>query len=706
MKKILITMIIVQNLLLTLIGLKIYDNYMYNKIIYADKSAVLLRNETLNNDDFFEELQKFDSEISITKYMFKENNEVIIYTNDMTLNRNIDTKINKLDSGMFIANYSSGNKKQIDQFYIYPSSLKITIYPIKEVINNGVDGLYYFSHSVHMEDIIQKLNSSGIYAEYYTDFEVSMSELIDEYFELFVSSILLILIVISITIYFTISKMKKISILKINGFSNKQVIYSLMLELQKSLFIVLCMEGLSIFGICLIYQKVDDLSTFLKIYFLMFAFVYLLVGVIVSASIISISKFENNISMMKGKKPYRIVSLVNWGLRLSFLCALLFGIVDLKENVSVLNDQNETINIWENTKNIYAIALKYVGDSRDSQRRLANFYMDLDNEGALLIDAQNYELVEDNMHVYDYNSPGERSLYEANGKSITVNENYLRKNPVMINGNKESVFEQLIFDENVENVLVPTQLKKYEKQLYKSYLEDFYFQKVEVQNIYENGINTSSIDELMLNIIYIDDGYACFPYNDNIGEQEKSGLIVDPVIKIYTKNIDISYAQSFLSRCVFFSYDGNDAYSHILPSIQKNGVSSEIQSVDSIYAIKGEAMARLALRRRYLSLVVVIIMGIFFTTSYLLTSSYFEKNQYQFYIKKINGFTLKQRIGYFLIKVIGVNLIVVLIVSKFLNQYLVIPIGLMILAIDILLVLVISNINDTKNFNKIIKGEH
>ena len=43
------------------------------------------------------------------------------------------------------------------------------------------------------------------------------------------------------------------------------------------------------------------------------------------------------------------------------------------------------------------------------------------------------------------------------------------------------------------NILVPEKLKEYEKEIYKNYRKHFYFQKVEVDNIYNEELGREKI---------------------------------------------------------------------------------------------------------------------------------------------------------------------------------------------------------------------
>ncbi|KAF1299362.1 hypothetical protein BAU15_01570 [Enterococcus sp. JM4C] len=704
MKKLLLIIFSIQVLIWTFIGLKLTSHFVYNNLFFQEKHAVVLRNESLDNDDFFGSLTFENSQTTISKYIFTNENELTIYTNDTTLDGKIPANhhMKELHSKEFVANYSA--KGNLNQFYVYQPGLKITIRPLQDLINVGTDGLYYFSDSANFDSLVKEMNAQNIYAEQYGDAEMSLLSILDDYSEIITCAGLTTLILLSLASYFVISKSKKIAILKVNGYSFTQIIANMARSFKNGGVIVVILGVLGQVVYCLSYGGRQDLPTVVTVYFLLFLLNFLLTSAMFLLVSFLIYRFGTIGSMIKGRKPYKTIQLLNVGLKMIFLAFCLVSVKEIKENVSILNEQYQLMDHWVAAKNVYGIEMKYVGESRDSQQKLADFYSDLDQQGALLIDAQNFDLADGVTPVYEYNAPGERSLYEAAGKSIIVNENYLRKNGVTIDGDEEAVFRKLIYKDNVQNILVPKTLKKYEKLLYQSYLEEFYFKKVEVQALYDENPSNSSIDELKINIIYIDDAQTFFAYTDvNVAE---GGLIINPVISVYTQNIDSSYAASVVSRCVFFEYDGPDSYAHIVPTIQKNKVASEIQSVISIYQEKSELIQSIQKQQAYQSIALLIVGSVFFLTSYLLVSSYFEEKSYKLMIQKVHSYSLVQRIYSFLGKFVALDLVIIGTTAYFCEDSTLFYTGLVIVVIDTLFIFVSSHLQDRKNSNQILKGEH
>ena len=63
------------------------------------------------------------------------------------------------------------------------------------------------------------------------------------------------------------------------------------------------------------------------------------------------------------------------------------------------------------------------------------------------------------------------------------------------------------YDQNTLNILVPEQYKKYEKKIIKNYKENFYFQKVTIDNYFRKNMNKPKNmlkkDKLSIHIIYV-----------------------------------------------------------------------------------------------------------------------------------------------------------------------------------------------------------
>ena len=102
-------------------------------------------------------------------------------------------------------------------------------------------------------------------------------------------------------------------------------------------------------------------------------------------------------------------------------------------------------------------------------------------------------------------------------------------------------------------------------------------------------------------------------------------------------------------------------------------------------------------------IIVLFISNLMIT--YNLIASYYEKNKYKLYIKKLFGYSIlrKNRIlilSLFLIYIAPVTAITILYGNKILLS------GLILILIESVIFIIIDRLIATKSFNSIIKGEH
>ena len=120
-------------------------------------------------------------------------------------------------------------------------------------------------------------------------------------------------------------------------------------------------------------------------------------------------------------------------------------------------------------------------------------------------------------YTYKINVKNKEDLYSPYGRNIVVDKNYLKRHPIKDTMGK-NVINAIEDKENVLNILVPLKFKTYEDIIKSSFKEWFYFQKVEVANIYREAksqnIIEGNVDGLKVNIIYIENGQRLHPIFD------------------------------------------------------------------------------------------------------------------------------------------------------------------------------------------------
>ena len=710
MKKIVGVVLLTLSPLLCLVGLQLLKNASFTNLLYKNNSAILIRADNGEEKLLSYITEKYkDAGVTISRYINVDDKRFVIYTNDFSLDGKIAfTAGNAFDDDNFIANYDSGSDSQLDKFYLFGTDMEITIFPISQInYAAGTNGLYYVN-AAYAEQVINEINDGVGFAELYDNSSINIDSYIANCFEMLISILMITIILILSIVHYMIRKSRKIAILKIQGLSVNMIFKNILNEFifTEILIFIIGLLGLSFYGMW--QYGTSSLLDVFKIYLVSFFLSNLIFIPTLYLILATLKLFGKTVPMLKGEKPYKAILFLHMVLKGIFLFVLLVNCINLAQNLNDLKVELNNLKAWENAKNVYSIRLNYVAESRAADKKLKQLYEKLEQQGAFLIDVENYEMVDEKNHLYDYNAPGEQSYYDPSGRTIIVNVNYLRKNKICTYDNTEPVEDKLVYDDNVRNILVPEKLHIYEDEIKKRFTKDFYFQKVRVENIYNEDLglplNTTSINSLSINIIYIKDGLSHFTYNDYV-ESENGCQIEDPIMVVETGNVDYNYYTSYLSRCVYFKYDGLDAFNYILPAINKTDTLSEINGVLSVYDEHGKMIYNMHVEIDHLITALFVVAVLFLISGYLTVSSYLQEKKYPLYIKKVFGFGLVQRIYIFALLLLGIDLVVLGIVAFWRGGF-VIPIGAAVIAADMILLFAEANHLDKNNFNLIIKGEH
>ncbi len=80
---------------------------------------------------------------------------------------------------------------------------------------------------------------------------------------------------------------------------------------------------------------------------------------------------NTNVSKIKGEKPYTLIMILNYGLKLTFIFVLLFSVHQWNELANELNQKLASLSSWKQTKNMYATSVTFNGE-HDRKNRISN----------------------------------------------------------------------------------------------------------------------------------------------------------------------------------------------------------------------------------------------------------------------------------------------------------------------------------------------
>lgn len=259
--------------------------------------------------------------------------------------------------------------------------------------------------------------------------------------------------------------------------------------------------------------------------------------------------------------------------------------------------------IMSKLENLYKTSINYTGQAEDEaynislSEKMKDFLHDMEEKhNGFVMDAYNYQYVEEeNDYVYNLNELNNVPIeISPNGYSITVSKNYFKYNPILT-AKGEAIDSLIQYDDNIQNILVPEKYADKENEIIKAFKEVFYFEKVEVDNIYREKLglelNHSKLDDLKINIIYVKDNQNYFTFDNEISPKTNN-FITDPIVTIYTENTHCTYAQAYLTQNFYFTEeslkDENGAITSITPLVKKHNLENSIKKVESVYKTFGE----------------------------------------------------------------------------------------------------------------------
>ncbi|MEY8307423.1 ABC transporter permease [Enterococcus faecium] len=637
MKKFIYIGIIVQTILCLYIFFSLYNKFELNNLLYKDKEQMTLLIEDYSKvkspDDQQDYIYKYAKKynVKINKYIFSSDKNLKIYANDISLDNNIK---------IFNHHRNLNKIKSKKDFIWTDKDITVEIKDFSYIPETGISGIYYIesNNSANKTNFINNVKKLGT-VKLTTDFPSKINNrklLFDNYNVLMVWLILLI-INISILLQHLINSNKKISILKVNGWTNNDIVINFLSPIIKTILMTITISVLAILSYFLVH-----FGGFPYIYhFLIFTgfeliSLLLIYSIIITIYILTSTKYRNTIIDIKGKKISNIGVIFNVLCKCIlaiFIILLSANIITAKQNLIKTQSENQYFN---KARNIYATELRFITNDQTEYKPFAENLKKFFNKASLdnqlfMIDSSNYEKFNNGKRMYEMNTQSStEQLISPSGQSIVTNINYFKYNPIKkINGKDIITKKDLVFNDKTLNILVPDKLKKYENIITSEYKKYYGFLK---------NLSTETKDKnTVINIVYVKNNQRYFTYNPNI--EIKDFTIKDPITIIDTGQFDSSFYASWLSHCSFVESVNEDGYNYLLPTIVATKTQPSIQNTISIYNFKAEEINRqknaiFIYTVLTICLIVIQIVNIYFSYQLLL-----RKYMYELYIKKIFGFS-------------------------------------------------------------------
>lgn len=636
MKKKSVVLIIILTILMNIFSFIHINKNLINNLLF-DKTRVTFNfnEKSVLDQNFLNKIIAFsqNKDVEIAQYSFLSHNKIDIYS----------TKKDEYKKISLIPNL------------IFNTDIKV--HNFDEIYNVGFKNLFYFN--TKDKNIIQEFSREfNEYGQIDDDLEseyegssFSLKMLIKYIDADFLSMIpLFIFIFTLILLFYYLNNKKKYLIYDLWGYSKIKIYYFLNKTFYKILLITICLCNIIMIGAIYLCNLTSVLTEFIPIIIILnlvvILFIFLFSIILFSLSFINL----NNRNEKKRLLKIRVIA------SLSKICLFLLIILSFKNlfyEISTLNKNKESLNLWKDTENLYIISGTYSperdGLVRDDElnEKTLKVYQELSKLGKVfIIESLNFErqpiinTKNENLNYnYRMNIKNESELYSPYGKNIMVDKNYLKRNLIKSYSDKKNVMDKIDNNGDVLNVLVPQKFKKYDKSIKELYREWFYFQKVQVYNMYKEArkqpLSKKKIDDLKINLIYIEDNQSYFTYDSYSGDYLNK--ITDPLVTVYTENVDNSVLASTLGVFMFLESDNEYSALKEIKNITQKYNMTELNEISSVYDKKGQQISDIEDKIDRLILNIIVIFLALIMLIIVITYVYYKSYILKVVVKSLYG---------------------------------------------------------------------
>ncbi|WP_100332836.1 bacteriocin-associated integral membrane family protein [Bacillus xiapuensis] len=693
--------------------------YTNNQLIHIDYNN---DERDFKDNELIEHIIQFSKEnnINISKYSFQSETDLNIYSTNIQSDPNIHVKSGEIPTG---ANYLSNknvdsNSNQSGLFSFPLSNWNVHIYDIGQIRNVGLGNEFYLSGASEetIKAFMREFSDYGNISR--VNKNVNSLALINISL-LMVVCLTLIVFLIGL-FYFLIQNRKKMLIQQFWGYSTWRIVLSVPREFFHFFIFIILLLLCGMITFILIFKQTYFFIDYIVMFFLTNATMSLIILIFTMIVTRFIKKFNNAAVNIKGKLPFREIQWISTILK-AVVSIILFGVMSSALlNFQHLSDKVASLEYWNQTKDVFRVQVGVLNSDlnenleadRELNNRLFAFYKEIESKNdAFLIESENFQMIDyfngEPIYQYMQHIVDESEIYSPEGRNIIIDKNYLDINPIH-SVKDASINDQLQNDENTLNILVPKKYKEWEYQIINSYKEWFYFQKVDVKNMYNREIgyqlDETTKEDLNVNIIYTKTGQYFFTFNSYTGDSKNR--IKDPIAVIFNENLDTSNIGALATTSLFFiDKSKGKAFENISPALNKTNVT-EVNNTVSVYNEANDIVAeqQWLLFQQSIGLFITIIFSVILVSTFIW--AHYSANAYQLSLKYLFGYSFwKRNKSIIFISLISNIIAGSLIYLLYRINSLVIAVFL-VLIIDLLVISWLSNYLNKMNINKVIKGEH
>ena len=398
----------------------------------------------------------------------------------------------------------------------------------------------YLVLTSHAQEIASAIQNLGFSVQVDTGLTIYMQQLSPVVY-VFVPAFMFVVSVI----FFSFANGKQNVLRKMEGYGTIHILRNEIRKNQKWVLLSL----LTIIGGMFLIAAVIFRVTYVQFCLFYLRYLVYLIGILIVGGAIAalIVFFQNKAEYVKGKVPKKGMYLTTLLGKIVFLVFLLYSLsIGIRDIIGVIHSLRTLETISERIESYVTIPIYSTSAAlMDFEENYLDFYeLTVEDYTGVLIDAGNYS-----------NSvlTGSNPSIERGQDFITINENYLKFNPIYdLLG---AVIGPELLSETKYNILIPS-TKLYEKDKYVEYINLWY--GMEVNFIEYDGMRSE-----------------IFSYNPGVGS-DSLGRVDQPVVLMFDERLPYAgaYIESYCSQGQYFlkTYT-DDPYRELLPVLEQSGIA-------------------------------------------------------------------------------------------------------------------------------------
>lgn len=693
--------------------MKTQDVEFFNTIeMKSDAFKIYVKNSTVAFDDFLQELKsiqsQYDATIIKTDRIYENGREIIyksgIYEKEFFEGLSIKLTSGRLpaDSNEWLSSIDTKQSKQVGTIKDLFNDTPIIIMPLGDFYSlksNNINGEYtIISNSHNREDILDELSlflnesKDDLISE---DYRVAFGEG-TIYFLTIILSVILLIIFCLMCVFYPISKLKEISVYKLNGYKA----FDIWKSLNKDVLII----PIILFLVSIPLQKIIfptmDLFYFLKLGTIQ---LILFMGAIGLSFLTLITVKRYSISnMLKNFFNFRISLYISYIIKFAIFIGLVFTIPQLSAEVSRMIKEMQVKEAYQAQEDYLTLAsFQLTGDAMqsfmtgDSQfnKNLTNMFMDLTKTAdAGFVQSFWYDTEGLSLFSSEIQMPNEVDTDMDFGYML-LNENYYKRLQFDSSINEEELFHQ---DSLV--LFAPESMKQKEITLK-------YFGQ---SQIYSADPNIKLKENDVCVLYYKDNRKQIFSESLQMTNEDHAFLI-NPVFVCLNEEYLRIFSGYLTTQAIanpIRIYDSKENKSAINEGIKKYGLELNDLQFNNVLMSGYKEQIKISQSSSVVwGAILLLVIFISILSSYYILLTILVSRKKEIFVKKILGYSLFNRyknefIYFIMIYIFGFVQIIIL--SR---SYVSIAIYMFLVLLDMLIIFRMIYTKEIKQLNTILKGE-